>query len=78
MLQGMAIAPVGLLIIRAWMQEGSERPLRVEVRLTGDVGRGFEREMAFSEPQAVEAIVRAWLAEVLAGGEVSARPGAAG
>ena len=57
---GMAIAPVGLLIIRAWMHEGSDRPLRVEVRLTGDVGHGVEREMTFSESAPVEALVTAW------------------
>jgi hypothetical protein len=62
----MDIAPVGLLVIRAWLQEGSERPLRVEVRMTADTGRGFEPALAFTEPGPVEALVRAWLAEVLA------------
>jgi hypothetical protein len=37
------------------------------VRLTGDVGQGFEREMAFTESEPVEALVAAWLAEMLAG-----------
>jgi hypothetical protein len=63
----MAIAPVGLLVIRAWVQEGSERPLRVEVRLTADTGRGFEREHVFSDPAPVQALVRAWLEQVRAG-----------
>jgi hypothetical protein len=63
----MAAAPVGLLVIRAWVQEGSERPLRVEVRLTADTARGFERELAFSESGPVEALVRSWLEQVLAG-----------
>jgi hypothetical protein len=63
----MAVAPVGLLVMRAWAEEGSERPLRVEVRLTADSGRGFDRELVSSEPVAVEALVRAWLEEVLAG-----------
>jgi hypothetical protein len=53
-----AIAPVGLLVIRTWLEENSERPLRVEVRLTADCGRGFEREVMCSEPAAVEALVR--------------------
>jgi hypothetical protein len=61
-----AVEGVGLLVIRAWVEEGSERPLRVGVRLTADSGRGFERELVFSEPAAVEAVVRAWLADVLA------------
>jgi hypothetical protein len=68
MLQGMAVAPVGLLVIRAWVEEGSERALRVEVRVTADTARGFERELAFSESGPVEALVRAWLAQVLAAG----------
>jgi hypothetical protein len=63
-----AIAPVGLLVLRAWVEEGSARPLRVEVRLTADSGRGFERELVFSEPAAVEALVRTWLGDLLAGG----------
>lgn len=64
----MTIATVGLLIIRAWMQKGSDRPLRVEVRLTGDVGHGFDREVLFSESAPVQAMMAAWLAEVLATG----------
>jgi hypothetical protein len=51
-----ALAPVGLLVIPAWVEEGSGRPLRVVVRLTADSGRGFERELMFSEPAAVEAL----------------------
>jgi hypothetical protein len=50
-----AIAPVGLLVLRAWLEAGSERPLRVEVRLTADSGQGFERELMCSEPAEVEA-----------------------
>jgi hypothetical protein len=61
-----AIEGVGLLVMRAWLEEGSERPLRVEVRLTADSGRGFERELMLSELTGVEAVVRAWLADVLA------------
>jgi hypothetical protein len=63
-----------LLVIRAWVQEGSERPLRVEVRLTADSGRGFEGEFVFSEPAAVEALVRIWLDDVLVGGDRARQP----
>jgi hypothetical protein len=63
-----ALAPMRLLVIRApWLEEGSARPLRAVVRLTADSRRGFEREAIFSEPAAVEALVRAWLDDVLAG-----------
>ena len=64
----MAVARTGLLVIRAWVEEGSQPPLRVEVRHTVDSGLGFERELVFSEPGGVEAMVRAWLADVVANG----------
>jgi hypothetical protein len=73
MLVRMAVGDVGLLVIRAWVEEGSQRPLRVEVRLTADSGRGFEREVMFSEQGQVEQIVRAWLADVLAGDDQASR-----
>jgi hypothetical protein len=60
----MMIAPVGLLVIRAWMEEGSEQGLRVVVRLTGDSWQGFERELVLSDPGRVQALVGEWLAEV--------------
>jgi hypothetical protein len=63
----MATEPVGLLVIRAWAEEGSERPLRVVVRLTGDSRRGFDRELVFSDPAQVEAMVGQWLAQVAEG-----------
>jgi hypothetical protein len=61
----MAVPPVPLLVIRAWLEEGAERPLRVVVRMTADTARGFERELVFSEPEQVGALVDAWLAEML-------------
>ena len=64
----MAVAGVGLLVIRAWVEEGSERPLRVEVRATAESMRGFGRGLVFSEPAAVEGLVRAWLEQVLVDG----------
>jgi hypothetical protein len=62
-----AFERVGLLVMRAWVEVGSARPLRVVVRLTADSGCGFERELVCTEPAAVEALVRAWLDELLAG-----------
>jgi hypothetical protein len=65
---GMGIPPVGLLVIRAWLEEGSERPLRVEVRMTTDSAYGFERELVFSVPEPVAALVPSWLEELVAAG----------
>jgi hypothetical protein len=69
----MGTGAVGVLVMRAWIEEGSQRPLRVEVRVTADSGRGFEREVMFSEQGQVEQIVRAWLADVLAGDDQASR-----
>jgi hypothetical protein len=55
-----------LMIIRAWVEEGSAKPLRVQVRLTGDVSSGFERSASFAESADVCALVDAWLNEVVA------------
>jgi hypothetical protein len=60
----MTVAPVGLLVIRAWLEEGAKHPLRIELRMTADTSRGFERELAFSETEPIGALVDAWLAEV--------------
>jgi hypothetical protein len=66
MLHGMAAPPVGLLIVRAWHEAGSERPLRADVSVTADTTRGFERKLTLSDVEDVESVVRARLAEVLA------------
>ena len=59
----------GLLIIRAWVEEGSSEPLRAQIRLTTDVSSGFEREMTLARSEEVCATVQAWLAEVSSGAE---------
>ena len=55
---------VGLLIIRAWIEEGSSEPLRVQIRVTNDVTAGFERTLTFTQPEEVAATVQAWLIEM--------------
>lgn len=64
----MAIRGVGLLLIRAWVEDGSELPLRVEVKFTSDTRVGFEHEATFVDREAVEAAVHAWLMTVDAPG----------
>jgi hypothetical protein len=59
----------GLLIIRVWLEEESERPLRAHIRLTTDVSSGFERSMTLAEVDATCEAVRVWLAAMLAGAE---------
>ena len=55
----------GLLIIRAWVEEGSSAPLRADVRATTDVSAGFDRAMTLAQPEEVAATVQEWLTEVL-------------
>jgi hypothetical protein len=63
--EALGIDRTGLLIIRAWVEEGSSEPLRAQVRLTADVSIGFERTLTLARPEAVCDTVRAWLADVL-------------
>ncbi len=60
----MASDRTGLLIIRAWIEEGSSEPLRAQIRLTGDVSIGFERELTLVRPEEVCDAVREWLADI--------------
>jgi len=56
----------GLLIIRAWVEEGSPQPLRAQLRLTTDVGSGLEPPLNLTTEGQVSEVVRGWLAAVLA------------
>lgn len=61
----------GLLIIRAWIEEGSSEPLRAELRISSDVSAGFDRTLTLSRTQEVCATVGEWLGEVLSDPEGS-------
>jgi len=60
----MASERTGLLVIRTWVEPGSSRPLRAQVRLTRDVSAGFERTLTLARADAVSAVVQEWLADV--------------
>jgi hypothetical protein len=59
----------GLLIIRAWTEEGSSEPLRAQLRVSTDVSAGFERTLMLAQPEAVCATVQEWLADILSDAE---------
>ena len=59
---------LGLLVIRARLEEGSPTPLRAEVRITKDVSAGFDRVLNLSNADAVIEIVRQWLQHIVEGG----------
>jgi hypothetical protein len=58
------------MIIRAWVEPGSSKPLRARIRLTRDVGAGLEEEMTLTDVPAVSAAVEFWLQEVMLDGEM--------
>jgi hypothetical protein len=55
----------GLLIIRAWVEEGSTEPLRAQVRVTGDISTGDVRTLTLIQLDAVGKMVGAWLQGIL-------------
>ena len=56
----------GLLVMRAWVEEGSREPLRVQIRLTTDVSRGYQRTMNVTDVDTASAAVSGWLTDMLA------------
>ena len=65
----MPLDHTGLLIIRAWVEEGSSKPLRARIRFTTKVGDGFERELTVAEVADVSTVVETWLRDVLLNGQ---------
>jgi hypothetical protein len=55
----------GLLIIRAWVEKASSKPLRTHLRMTTDVSRGFDSQISFSDATSTTAAVEDWLKDVL-------------
>jgi hypothetical protein len=55
----------GLLIIRAWVEEGSPDRLRAHVLVTGDISTGIGRTLTLVQPRVVGKLVDAWLRDVL-------------
>lgn len=51
----------GLMVIRAWVEDGSSKPLRAQVRHTSDVSTGFSVEATHTEPESVLEEVREFL-----------------
>ena len=58
----------GLLIIRAWVEQGSSKPLRAQIRLTTDLAAGLASEITLADVNAVAEEVEAWLQDVLLDG----------
>lgn len=61
----MPLDRTGLLIIRAWVEEGSSDPLRAHIRMTSDVSAGFENALTLTRSEDVCSAVRDWLADIV-------------
>ncbi len=61
--QGMP-TPTGLLIIRAWLESGSPKPLRATLRFTNDVSLGLERTVTLADADEIALVVRRWLGDI--------------
>ena len=59
----------GLLIIRAWVEEGSIEPLRAQVRVVTGASTDEERTMTLTRVEAVCDTVQEWLAGIGGGPE---------
>jgi hypothetical protein len=74
----MVTGRTALLIIRAWLEHGSLKPLRAQIRLTTDVSHGLdEKELTLTDVAAVGDAVEAWLLDVSADGQTPTEPQAA-
>ena len=68
----MAMDRTGILVIRAWIEEGSAEPIRVHISMTNDVSEGYQGEVTLSRIEAATAQVEEWLSQFF--GDVE-RPG---
>ncbi len=55
----------GLLIIRAWVEEGSAEPLRAQIRVTGDISAETMRTLTLVQLDDVGELVASWLQGIL-------------
>jgi hypothetical protein len=60
----MPLYRTGLMIIRAWVEKGSHKPLRAHIRATSDVSKGLESEITVTDPVTASDKVEAWLGDV--------------
>ena len=63
----------GVLIIRAWIEDGSVEPLRAEVRTVDDVSAGIECKRTMARAEEVVAAVQQWLADFLSSQQPDSR-----
>lgn len=57
----------GVLVIRAWLENGEPATLRARITWTLDVSRHEKGAASAGRPDEIEQAVRSWLAALLAG-----------
>jgi hypothetical protein len=62
----------GLLIIRAWTEDGSSAPLRAQLSMTSDVSLGMEHTSVHTDVIEVGTEVESWLRGILGAHQLSA------
>lgn len=55
-----------MLVVHAWLEQGSAKPLRATIRHTADASAGFTNRTTVTDVDAAVALVRRWLEEVVA------------
>jgi hypothetical protein len=60
-------APVALLMIRTWQEDGSEQPFRAQIRIATDLSSGFASSVNVAQRDSVLEIVREFLDRPVAG-----------
>jgi len=58
---------VGLLIVRVWIEPGSPRPARLQLRATTDPAAGFTRTHTLTDIEETIETIRTFLHSVLPG-----------
>ena len=61
----MARSQTGLLIIRAWTEPGSSKPLRAQVRLGAGAASRFVSQTTLADVSEITVAVQAWLHELV-------------
>lgn len=56
---------VGLLILRVWIEPGSIRPARLQLRATTDPSTGFTRTQTLAGIEEAITVIRAFLQSIL-------------
>jgi hypothetical protein len=62
---GIVTRRTGLLIIRAWVEDGSTERLRAQIRVTDDLAAGIHRSFTLVQPDPVREVVDTWLRTIL-------------